>query len=214
MQQAVASDDTRPLWWYARFLRDLCPDGGRVFHYGCGEGELLKQLTPYFEVYGYDESALVRHRARTNVPDAVVLEDWEDLPGEGFDIVVWLGALVRNRALPLMRQLKQPLAIGGWLIVIAPNPGGLAHRLKRRRNGLSLPTQGEWLMILRRAGLEVVRVQGDGLWDAPYLPLIPNDWQRAMFGAPLALSSYLPLSRWLLPVTLGESLILAARRKS
>lgn len=202
-------------------IRSLRPAGGSLLQFSCGEGDLLKLLAPSFDVHGYDDAALVRHRCRTNVPHAVVFESVEEIPASAFDIVVWQGAIPRRQALALVRHLAEPLAPGGFLALIVPNLGGLAHRLKGERwsgakPGASshLPSQGEWAMVLRRAGFEVASVRSDGLWDAPYLPLIPAEWQRAMFGAPLALSSYLPLSRWLLPPAVGESLVLAARRKS
>ncbi|HYD47723.1 MAG TPA: hypothetical protein VEB21_05215, partial [Terriglobales bacterium] len=85
--------DRRPLWWYARLVRNLCPGGGRLFHWGCGDGELLKQVSGHFEAYGYDDAALTRHRCRTNVTDAVVLEDPTEIPDESIDVVLWLGAI-------------------------------------------------------------------------------------------------------------------------
>lgn len=216
-----AHAEARPLWWYARVIRSLRSEGGRLYQHGCGDGELLKLLTPYFETFGYDEAALVRHRCRTQVPDAVILEAPAELPSESADIVVWMGSISRQDALPHLRELRQLLGRDGHLVLVTPNPGGLGRRLKGRRwlgqpatVAASFPTLGEWRMVLRRAGLEVTEVQGDGLWDAPYFGWIPSDLQRSVFGAPLALSSWLPLSRWLLPATLGESLVLVARRKS
>lgn len=216
-----AEPNPRPLWWYAKFIRALAPEGGRLLQYGCGEGELLQQLASYFEVFGYDESAPVRHRCRTSATDAVILESFDDIAPASADLVVWLGAVPRNRALQHVRRLMHPLSPGGWLLAITPNPGGLGRRLKGSdwlaqppAAIAQLPSQGEWVMVLRRAGLMLSSVQGDGMWNAPYLPLIPTDWQRAMFAAPLALSSWLSLSRWLLPVAYGESLVLTARKKS
>ena len=55
-------------------------------------------------------------------------------------------------------------------------------------------------------------VRGDGMWDAPYLPLLPVGFQRVLFGAPAGVQILLPLRRPFLPDVLGECLIVAAER--
>jgi hypothetical protein len=68
------------------------------------------------------------------------------------------------------------------------------------------------MMLARRAGLDVRWVRGDGMWDPPYVPLLPFQLQRMLFGAPAALQLASPLKKPFLPAVLGECLIVAAER--
>jgi len=72
--------------------------------------------------------------------------------------------------------------------------------------------RGEWMMLMRKAGLEVVSVRADGLWDAPYVRFIPTMVQRVIFGAPAAVQIFWPGNRAFLPAALGECLIVTAKK--
>jgi hypothetical protein len=210
-------DDRRPLWWYARVIRRLCADGGRLIEFGCGGGRLLEYLIPDFEVFGYDEDPVLRHHCRAAVPDAVILEDWSEAEDEGYDVVVALGRWQGSRSLAAIRRLAAKVARGGVLFLVAPNPGGLAHRLKGSdwyggAAKLGLLSRGEWMTLMRKASLEVVDIESDGLWDAPYLPFIPAALQRAVSDVPVAVQSYWPISRSLWPAAAGECLLITARK--
>ena len=183
-------------------------------------GHLLKRLSTGFEAYGYDVSPVARTRCRSIAPDAVVLEDWESQPLASFDIIVSLHTLEHlPRPLPVMERLAKKLAPGGLFFFVVPNPGGLGHRLKGRQwfayrdpTHCSLLSRGEWVTLLRKAGFEVVSVCGDGLWDAPYVALLPTALQRVVFGAPAALQVFSPISRPFLPANWGECLIVQAEK--
>jgi SAM-dependent methyltransferase len=213
--------DRRPLWWYARVIRRLCPGGGRLLDYGCGAGELLQHLTPHFDTFGYDEDPLLRHRCRTAVPDAVVLEEWDGIEAESCDVITAIGGWRGARPLEAVRKLAGKLAPEGFLFVVAPNPGGWAHRLKGRdwfasglAGKLALLSRGEWVTLMRKADLRVVEIEGDGFWDAPYLPVIPAALQRAVCDVPLAAQGFWPISRSLVPAAFGESLLITVRKGS
>jgi len=214
--------DRTALWWYARIIRRLRPKGGRLFEFGCGTGHLLKRLSADFEAYGYDVSPVARLHCRRTAPNAVVLEEWESQADASFDVIVSLHTLEHlARPLPAMQQLVSKLAPGGVFFFVVPDPGGIGHRLKGRRwfayrdpTHCSLLSRGEWTTLVRRSGLEVVRVRADGLWDAPYVRWIPTSVQRALFGAPAALQVFSPLASPFLPAGWGECLIVTARKPS
>ncbi|MGH7787541.1 MAG: class I SAM-dependent methyltransferase [Candidatus Binatia bacterium] len=214
------SGDRIALWWYARMVRRLRRRGGRLLDFGCGTGHLLRRLSPHFEAYGYDASAEARSVCRLTASDAVVLEEWESLAADSLDIIVSLHTLEHlPHPRPVVEALVRRLAPGGILLFVVPNPGGLGHRLKGRRwfafrdpTHCSILSGGEWLTLVRRAGLRVRWVRGDGMWDPPYVPLLPVGVQRAIFGAPAGIQIALPLSRPFLPAALGECLIVAAER--
>lgn len=213
-------EDRIALWYYARLLRRLRPGGGRLLDFGCGTGHLLRRLSDHFEAYGYDASAAARNRCRLNAPDAVVLEEWETIPPGSLAAIVALHIFEHvPRPGPLIQALSDRLATGGLLLFVVPNPGGLGRRLKaegwfayRDETHVSLLSRGEWSMLAKRAGLTVRWVRGDGMWDAPYVPLFPKSWQQALFGLPAALQLGSPLRRPFLPPFLGECLIVAAEK--
>ena len=213
-------DDRIALWFYARMLRRLRPRGGRLLDFGCGTGYLLRRLVHHFEAYGYDASPIARTRCRLNAPDAVVLEEWESTRTNSFDVIVSLHTLEHvPKPLPLMQVLASKLMPDGLFLFVVPNPGGLGRRLKRERwfayrdaTHCSLLSRGEWATLVRRADLRLLWVRGDGMWDPPYVGVVPHAWQRVFFGAPAALQLASPLRRPFLPATLGECLIVAATK--
>lgn len=213
-------EDRIALWFYARLIRRLRPDGGRLLDFGCGTGHLLRRLSPYFEAYGYDASSQVRSRCRMTAPDVIVVEEWESFPDDSFDVIASLHTLEHlERPTPIVAALARRLRPGGLFLFVVPNPGGVGRRLKRDRwfayrdpTHCSLLSRGEWVMTARRAGLKVEWVRGDGMWDPPYVPVLPQSLQRVLFGAPAALQVVSPLGRPFLPSALGECLIIAATR--
>lgn len=218
-QHGLAGDRVA-LWFYARLVRRLRPKGGRLLDFGCGTGHLLRRLSDHFEAYGYDASAEARSGCRLTAPDAVVLEEWESLPAGHFDVIVALHALEHlPQPRPVVESMVRHLAPGGLLLFVVPNPSGLGHRMKGRRwfayrdpTHVSILSRGEWLTMARRCGLTVRWVRGDGMWDPPYVPLLPVGFQRLLFGAPAGVQLLLPLRRPFLPDTFGECLIVAAER--
>jgi len=219
-QEHGLAKDRLALWWYARVVRALRPQGGRLLDFGCGTGHLLKRLSSHFEAFGYDAAPHSRHESRANAPEAVILEDWASLPPESFDIIVALHTLEHlSHPLPTVQALITKLAGGGEFFFVVPHVGGLGHRLKgvrwfayRDSTHVSLLSQGEWMMMLRKVGLIVLDVHSDGLWDAPYVRFVPAVLQRMLFGAPAAVQAFWPGRRLFLPAGWGECLIVTARK--
>jgi SAM-dependent methyltransferase len=212
--------DRVALWWYARLLRKLRPQGGRLLDFGCGTGHLLKRLSPHFETFGYDPAPHARNESRTIAPDAVILEEWESLPAASFEVIVALHSLEHlPRPLTAVEALCAKLVSGGVFFFVVPHVGGLGHRLKGRdwfayrdATHVSLLSRGEWMMVMRRAGLQVLSTHGDGWWDPPYVRFLPTAAQRVLFGAPAAVQVFWPSARAFLPPAWGECLVVTARK--
>lgn len=216
--QPTSDEGRRPLWWYAKLLRRLRPRGARLLQVGCGSGELLNLLTDHYEVYGFDMRPRARNQCRMNVPGALVIEDWDLRPDCRFDIVVSRGAFGVRGARAQIRGLLPSLARGGVLVLIVPNPGGWGARHKGRiwgedeADGEMVLSEGQWKTLLRDLRLQLVGVHGDGLWDTPYLPLLPADTQAALSDIALGAATLLPWGGSLLPLRFSESLILRIER--
>jgi SAM-dependent methyltransferase len=211
--------DRIALWFYARLVRRLRRQGGRLLDFGCGTGHLLRRLSDHFEAYGYDASAEARGICRLTAPDAVVLEEWQSLPANSLDVIVSLHTL-EHLAHPrtTVDGLVQRLAPRGIFLFVVPNPGGVGHRLKgpqwfafRDPTHCSVLSRGEWLTLVRRSGLRVRWVRGDGMWDPPYVRFLPVGLQRVIFGAPAGVQLLAPF-RPFLPSALGECLIVCCER--
>jgi len=212
--------DRIALWFYARLVRRLGPRGGKLLDFGCGTGHLLRRLSDHFEAYGYDASPEARGVCRLTASDAVVLEEWQSLPAGSLDMVVSLHTLEHlEHPRRTVEALVQRLVPGGLFLFVVPNPGGLGHQLKQQEwfayrdpTHCSVLSRGEWLTLARRAGLTVRWVRGDGMWDPPYVRLLPVGMQRLLFGAPAGVQILLPLRTPFLPAVLGECLIVLAER--
>ncbi len=212
--------DRLALWWYARIVRRLTPPGGRVFEFGCGYGYLLRRLSRHFTCTGYDVSPVARQHAAQVAPAARLVEDCATLEPEQFDTVVSLHTLEHvPEPGDILQMLTRTLVPGGRLLFVVPNPDGLGKRLKdkdwfayRDPTHCSLLSREKWLELVRRAGLTLVGIQGDGMWDSPYIPLLPAIVQRMIFEAPAALQLLSPTARPFLPPYLGECLVVTAER--
>jgi SAM-dependent methyltransferase len=214
------SDDRIALWWYARLVRRLRPQGGRLLDFGCGTGHLLKRLAGHFDTWGYDPSPYARGECRITAPQAVVLDDWRTLAPGSLNVVVSLHCLEHvPDPQEVLEGLSERLARGGVFFAVVPNTAGLGRRMKgekwfayRDPTHCSLLSPKQWTMLFNRARLSVESVRGDGMWDAPYVPLIPAVAQKVVFGAPAGLQVFSPFARPFLPAFLGECLIIRASR--
>jgi len=219
-QRHGTSGDRVALQWYARVLRHLRPQGGRLLDFGCGTGHLLKRLAPHFDTYGFDPSPYARSECRLVAPQAVVLDDWQTLEPGSLQVVAALHCLEHlPDPLAVLDPLAARLARGGLFFAVVPNTTGLGRRLKGERwfgyrdpTHCSLLSPKDWVTLMNRARLSVTSLRGDGMWDPPYVPGLPTILQRALFGAPAAAQVYSPLARPFLPPFLGECLIIQARR--
>jgi SAM-dependent methyltransferase len=212
-------------WWstryYARLVLAHAPRHGvRLLEVGCGLGHLLGILENHFDTVGVDVSDYASYEALKNAPrsrrvcgDIAVGLGFPD----GYFGVVVAKHIFEHVAEPrrVLAECARLLESGGLLLFGTPNPTSIGAGWKGKRwLGWSDPTHSlvlppaEWLWMAREAGFVVKQAFGDGLWDVPYLPLIPAPVQRVFFGLP-ALLQVLTVGTWM-PLKLGESLLVIA----
>jgi 2-polyprenyl-3-methyl-5-hydroxy-6-metoxy-1,4-benzoquinol methylase len=212
-------------WWARRFYANLIKRhrrSGRLLEIGCGLGHVLMRLEDRFETYGIDVSDYAIERARLNSPRSVLrvatAEEVGSLPGP-FDVIA---------AFHVVEHLVDPGAVlaecarvtrpGGLLVLATPNPEAPFARRKGSRwyaardpTHVSLMAPRDWMALVEGAGYRVRKAFGDGMWDVPYLPLVPPRLQLLFFGLPGALQVVTSIP--FVPLRLGESLILVADRE-
>jgi len=202
------------------------PSTGRLLEMGCGLGHLLGLLERHFTCVGIDIAHYAALQTRRNAPKSSALvasaERLELFADRSFDVVVALH-LVEHLVDPpaCLRHVNRILTDGGLFLFATPNPVYALRPLKhpeRTPDAISKdPTHinvqppAVWRQWAEESGFRVLRMFGDGLWDVPYLPLIPASLQFALFGLPSAVQVLTSLT--LIPVGLGVNLITIARKE-
>lgn len=216
---------TSMYWWstryYMRLVTHYCRRG-RLLEVGCGLGHLLGMFDGAFETYGVDISEYAVRMTRENAPRArVLVADLEGLsmfPDAYFDVLIAKHVVEHLPDPPgAFQQFARILKPGGLFLFGTPNTESALRGLKGERwyalhdkTHISLKSPMEWASLTRAAGMQIVKMIGDGLWDVPYLPVIPTTLQRMVFGLPAALQ-VVTGTAWM-PVALGESVIVVARK--
>lgn len=217
------------MYWFARryyaalVRRYAPPGGGSLLELGAGLGHLLGLLQDDFACTGvdiaeYSVEQMWRNapRAQGRVMDADDLTPFAD--GE-FAVVVALH-LVEHLPDPArtIRQVSRILVPGGLFLFATPNPGYSLRRFKdpatdaigKDPTHINVQPPPQWRAWCQASGLRVLRHFGDGLWDVPYLPLIPKAVQFGLFGLP-ALAQVVTRTAFT-PLALGVNQIVIARK--
>ena len=211
-------------WWARRFYANLIKryrDGGRLLEIGCGLGHVLARLEDQFETYGVDVSPFAIEQARKNSPRSVLqtgtAEEIASLPGP-FDVIATFHVVEHvvdpGEMLAACGRVTRP---GGLLVFATPNPEAPRAKAKGDKwygivpTHISLKPPREWVSLTEQAGYRIVKTFGDGLWDPPYVPIIPTVIQRLVFGFPAAVQamSCVPF----IPTRFGEAVLVVAERE-
>jgi SAM-dependent methyltransferase len=215
--------------YYARLVRRFAPPQpttGRLLEMGSGLGHLLALLGDRFACVGFDIAHYAACQTRRNAPGAASLVASADRLGvfadRSFDVVVALH-LVEHLVDPpgSIRHVHRILTGGGLFLFATPNPVYALRPLKKPDvtpdaiakdpTHINVHPPETWRRWAEESGFRVVRQFGDGLWDVPYLPLIPTSIQFALFGLPSL--AQVVTGGTLVPVSLGVNLIAIARKE-
>jgi SAM-dependent methyltransferase len=186
--------------YYAAMVRRFAPSGGherQLFELGCGLGDLLGLLQDDFTASAVDLIPSAVETARRRAPRAHVdVGDGTDLDRFGDATLTVVVSLHVMEHLPdprrTMRDVARTLRPGGVFIFATPHPEYALRRFKDRATDaigkdpthINCHVPEVWARWGVDAGLRVVRQWGDGLWDVPYVKLVPAPLQLAVFGLP------------------------------
>lgn len=213
-------------WWsnrfYASLVRRYGKAGGRLLEIGSGMGHLVAQLESSFETCGVD----VNHWAlkeSLSIVDKTALQDAnaEQLPftDGSFDVVI-IKHIVEHLQHPAkaITEIGRVTAPGGLLILATPNLDSLLKPWKGKEwigyqdpTHISLKPPATWLDWVERSGFSIQRAFADGFWDVPYIPILPKQLQKLLFGS---LGGFQAITGWIfLPIRWGESIIVIAQKQ-
>lgn len=210
--------------YYAALVRRYAPaGGGKLLELGAGLGHLLGLLQDDFQCVGIDIAEYSIEQLRKNAPRATgIVMSADDLScfadGE-FAVVVALH-LVEHLPDPegTIGQVHRILQPGGVFLFATPNPGYALRRFKDPRTDaigkdpthINVQPPRQWRAWCEQNGLRVLRHFGDGLWDVPYVPLVPKVVQFGIFGLPAF--AQVVTRTTLTPLALGVNQIGIARK--
>ncbi len=212
--------------YYAALAQRYAPPGDsnrKLLELGCGLGHLLGLLQDDFHCIGVDLIDYSIEQTRLNAPKAEAYQmSADDL--SRFETGTFSGVI----ALHLVEHLPHPqqtiaevyrlLRPGGLWLFATPHPDYSLRRFKDRENDaigkdkthINVHPPAQWRAWCEAAGFRMVKHFGDGLWDVPYLPLIPKTLQFALFGLPAFLQVVTRTT--LTPLSLGVNQIGVARK--
>ena len=209
--------------YYAALVKRYAPrDGGNLLEMGCGLGHLLGLLQDEYQCVGIDLIDYSIEQTRLNAPKAQayqmdVGEMRQHFEANSFSAVV---ALHLVEHLPDPRQTLQDvydlLKHGGLFLYATPQPTYSLRRFKDPENDaigkdkthINVQSPEVWRAWSEAVGFRVVEHFADGLWDVPYVPLIPKSIQFGVFGLP-ALAQVLTQTTFT-PLSMGVNQIIVA----
>lgn len=199
------------MYWFARryfaaLIQRHAPAGDNqrvLYEMGCGLGDLLGLLQDDFHCIGVDLIPRSVESTKKNAPKVEVYQgdatDFSRFEDASVSVVV---ALHLMEHLPdpqgTISEIKRVLTPGGIFFFATPHPEYSFRRFKNRdtdaigkdKTHINCHVPEQWKTWCESAGLTVIKQFGDGLWDVPYLPIIPDKLQFALFGLPAALQVF------------------------
>jgi SAM-dependent methyltransferase len=172
---------------------------------------------------GIDIDEYPVEQTRLNAPRAeAMVQSADDLSVFGdseFSAVVALH-LVEHLPDPAqtIRDINRILTDDGIFLFATPHPNYSLRRFKDPQTDaigkdpthINVQPPEQWRAWLEASGFDLLKHFGDGLWDVPYLPLIPNIVQFGIFGLP-ALFQVMTRTTWT-PLSMGVNQVGIARK--
>ncbi len=213
-------------WWsnrfYAMLARRYGKRGARLLEVGSGLGHLVGQLEDSFQTYGMDLNHWAVRKSKAVIQTtSLQTASAQELPfaDASFNVVV-IKHIVEHLPDPAraIREIGRVTEPGGILILATPNLSSLLKPWKGERwigyqdpTHISLKPPEEWLSLIRDANFSLRRVFADGFWDVPYIPIVPKQIQKLIFGS---LGGFQAMTGLVfLPMRWGESIMVIAQKQ-
>lgn len=205
-----------------KFFSDILKEfflSGIIFEYGCGTGFFLKKFNKNYKKMAYDISEYALGEAQKNNPDALMVKNPEiEINSGSLDCIACLHVLEHIKAPEsVLATFFDKICFGGILFIIVPNSLSVGKILKKDKwfayrdaTHISILSAEKWIDIIKGCGFDVIKTATDGLWDVPYLPIIPKILQKLLFYPPAALQ--ILSKKTFLPLCLGENLIIISKK--
>jgi SAM-dependent methyltransferase len=214
-------------WWsnrfYAMLARRYGQPGARLLEIGSGLGHLVGQLEDSFKTFGMDINHWAVKESKAVVEEtALQTASAQEIPfADGVFGVVIIKHIVEHLPNPekAVAEISRVTAPGGTLILATPNLASLLKPWKGENwigyqdpTHISLKPPSVWLDWIKRYGFSLKRVFADGFWDVPYIPVVPNQLQKLLFGS---LGGFQAITGMVfLPMRWGESIMVIARKNA
>ncbi|MFZ5904826.1 MAG: methyltransferase domain-containing protein [Chloroflexota bacterium] len=210
-------------WWSNRFYAVLArrygKRGARLLEVGSGLGHLVGQLEDTFQTYGMDLNHWAVKKSKAVIQTtSLQTASAQALPfaDDSFNVVI-IKHIVEHLPDPAraIREIGRVTEPGGILILATPNLSSLLKPWKGDKwigyqdpTHISLKPPEEWLSLIRAAGFSLRRAFADGFWDVPYIPAVPKQIQKLVFGSLGGFQAVTGLV--FLPMRWGESIMVIA----
>lgn len=210
--------DRPALWFYARTARRYFP-AGRVLDFGSGTGFLLRRLSRYFTVNGFEVSVHAKQRSESLHEGIKVFDKLDDIPLASYTGITSLHVFEHINDADLKNILtifRKVLLPGGRILCVVPELNGRGHTLKgddwcgfQDATHINLKTVQGWSRFFEENGFLIIKTGSDGLWNFPYTSL-PRYLDMFRYAVPTIFQFV--AGRLLLPVSSGESAIFILER--
>jgi SAM-dependent methyltransferase len=213
-------------WWsnrfYAMLARRYGKPGARLLEIGSGLGHLVGQLEDTFKTYGMDINRWAVRESKTVVEEtALQTASAEEIPfADGAFGVVIIKHIVEHLPNPekAIAEISRVTAPRGTLILATPNLDSLLKPWKGENwigyqdpTHISLNSPSVWLDWIKNYSFSLKRVFADGFWDVPYIPVVPKQVQKLLFGS---LGGFQAITGMVfLPMRWGESIMVIAQKQ-
>jgi SAM-dependent methyltransferase len=209
--------DRPALWFYARLIRRLIPNGP-ILDFGCGTGFLMRRLSKFTRTDGFEISAFAREDAQRMLPGSRFYSRLDALPNKRYGGIVSLHVLEHiddEKLAQIFECWKRVARPDARFLVVMPDRAGSGWALKKDKwigfqdpTHVNLKSGSDWMQFLNGSGLTIDQSGSDGLWDFPYggtsktIDALHRGWKTV---------AQMAVGRLIIKPGEGESIILSGR---
>lgn len=221
--QFNSQDLDRPaLGWYFRLWKRFCIRGP-VLEFGCGVGHLARRLSTCASTYGLEINEYAFSQIKNVAPRVEIISSLSELPAASLGSIVALHVLEHisdSELKTIGSEFKRLLISKGRILLVVPDVGGEAERLKQKQwmgytdpTHINLKSAAQWKSFFENDwSVNVVKMNADGYYDFPYVK-IPSSKMFGEFGRLLRTAIQFTFAALLLPPGDGEACVFILEKR-